>query len=194
MAVMFLDICGYSSRPSETEAEQNSNLKALNLFFTEMVQIAEDYGGTVEKNTGDGLMVYFEDGTQATEGGCKRAVSCGLTMQRTAERIINPVLDAINIPKIQFRLGIDHGQVTVAKLGAARRFNALVAVGTAANVANKTLRFGGPGEIIIGDTVKSELPISWHQFAIPIFENSGWIYRASGLPYLFYRYTGRWRT
>ena len=194
MAVMFLDICGFSSRPSETEDEQSNNLKALNIFFTEMVRIAEDYGGTVEKNTGDGLMVYFEDGTISTESGSKQAVSCGLTMLRTASRIINPVLENIGIQKIEFRLGIDHGPITVAKLGAAKRFNALVAIGTSANVACKMLRFGGPNEIIIGDTVKKELPEEWHKFSTSIFESSGWVYRSTGLQYPFYRYTGRWTT
>jgi adenylate cyclase len=192
MAVMFLDICGFSSRGLENEQEQLTNLRALNLFFTEVVRIAEDYGGTVEKNTGDGLMVYFEDGTQATESGCKRAVSCALTMQRTSRNILNPVLDRSGIQRIEFRTGIDHGQVTIAKLGAAKRFNALVAVGTAANIACKMLRFGGPNEIIIGDSVRKELPLAWHQYANRISEYSGWVYHVSGQSYPFYRYIGRW--
>jgi len=58
-----------------------------------MVKIAEDYGGTVEKNTGDGLMVYFEDGRGTPpECGVKRAVSCALSMMDAAENLINPVL------------------------------------------------------------------------------------------------------
>ena len=61
-AVMFLDISRFSSRSSEESRDQDSNLIMLMLFFSEMVRIAEDYGGTVEKNTGDGLMAYFEDG------------------------------------------------------------------------------------------------------------------------------------
>lgn len=192
MAVMFLDICGFSSRGMEDEQEQLTHLRALNLFFTELVRIAEDYGGTVEKNTGDGLMAYFEDGTQALESGCKRAVSCALTMQRTASRILNPVLDKSGIERIEFRIGIDHGHVTIAKLGAARRFNALVAVGTAANVACKMLRFGGPNEIVIGDSVRKELPVTWHRYTSRILENSGWVYRVTGHQYPFFRYTGRW--
>jgi len=191
MAVLFLDICGFSSRGSETETEQDSNLRALNLFFTELIRIAEDYGGTIEKNTGDGLMVYFEDGSQATESGSKQAVSCALTMQRTA-KLLNIVLDSSKIQKIEFRIGIDHGKVTVAKLGAAKRFNSLVAIGTAANVACKMLKFGGPGEIIIGDSVKNKLPSAWHKYAIQINENSGWIYRSSAQQYPFFKYTGRW--
>jgi class 3 adenylate cyclase len=192
MAVMFLDICGFSSRAMEDQQEQLSHLRALNLFFTELVRIAEDYGGTVEKNTGDGLMTYFEDGTQALESGCKRAVSCALTMQRSANHLLNPVLDRSGIERMDFRIGIDHGQVTIARLGAARRFNALVAVGTAANVACKMLRFGGPNEIIIGDSVRKEIPASWHQYTSRIQEDSGWVYRASGQQYPFFRYTGRW--
>ena len=54
MAVLFLDISGFSVRKSETVEEQGMILKILNLFFTEMIRIAEEYGGTVEKNTGDG--------------------------------------------------------------------------------------------------------------------------------------------
>jgi len=89
MAVMFLDVCSFSGRPSETPAEQELMLQVLNLFFTEMVKIAEEYGGVVEKNTGDGLMAYFNDndGTPP-ESGCKRAVACALTMmqsQRSAD-------------------------------------------------------------------------------------------------------------
>lgn len=195
MAIMFLDICGFSSRPIETEEEQSLMMKALNFFFTEMVRIAEDYGGTVEKNTGDGLMAYFEDnGGEPSTKGSQRAVACGLTMFRATNNFLNPVLKQSNVQEIQFRIAIDHGYITIAKLGAARRFNSIVAIGTTANVANKMLRFAGPSEMVIGDTVKKELPASWHQYALQINESSGWVYRSSGQPYPFYKYTGRWTT
>jgi adenylate cyclase len=75
-AILFLDISAFSTRQIETEQEQNAMLQAFNLFFSEMIKIAEDYGGTVEKNTGDGLMAYFEDdGGIPKEGGCKRAIA-----------------------------------------------------------------------------------------------------------------------
>lgn len=74
MAIMFLGISDFSSRPAESSAEQLTLLVALNFFFGEMIRIAEDYGGTVEKNTGDGLMAYFEDaGGNPPEVGTKRA-------------------------------------------------------------------------------------------------------------------------
>src|SRR4051794_31999403 len=50
LAVMFLDISSFSTRASETAGEQALMLRVLNFFFSEMIKIAEDYGGTVEKN------------------------------------------------------------------------------------------------------------------------------------------------
>ena len=57
MSVMFIDICGFSTRAMETVEEQDLMLRILNLYFTEMIRIAEEYDGNVEKNTGDGLLV-----------------------------------------------------------------------------------------------------------------------------------------
>ncbi len=193
-AIMFLDISGFSSRPSETEEEQASQMAALNLFFSEMIKIAEDYGGTVEKNTGDGLMAYFEDGTSnPPENGSHRAVACALTMVAAADILINPILVRSGIEQIKFRICIDHGNITISKLGAPRRFNAIVAIGTTANLASKMLSVAKAGEILLGENVKKALPVQWqtswtslHTFI------TGWVYRSTQLPYSFYLYNGRW--
>lgn len=194
MAVLFLDISGFSGWPSENQSEQLTNLRALTLFFTEMVRVAEDYGGTVEKNTGDGLMAYFEDGGgDPSAPGAGRAVACALTMMSTVEALINPVLRAVSLEPIRFRVSVDYGLVTVAKLGAPRRFSAIVAVGTAANIASKMLAFATEGEILIGEAVRKQLLPIWQlQWTQRIEEPSGWVYRQSGEVYPFYRYTGRW--
>ena len=193
MAVLFLDISGFSGRPSETTDEQSLLLKVLNLFFTEMVRIAEDYGGTVEKNTGDGLMAYFEDGGgDPPESGCKRAVAASLTMMAANESLIRPILDATPVPDIKFRVSIDYGWVTIARLGAARRFNANVAIGATANFACKMLGFASPGDIVIGAEVRGRLPTGWHQYTELMPVTTGWVYRQSGLAYTLYKYTGRW--
>lgn len=194
MAILFLDISGFSGRVGDLAHEQEMILRILNLFFTEMIRVAEDYGGTVEKNTGDGLMAYFEDGGGTpTEGGSKRAVASALTMMDASRHLINPILVASGISPIQFRISVDHGRVTVGRLGAPRRFNAAVAVGTAPNVASKMLSFAGPGEIVLGERAKTRLPPSWQwQWTELGTRESGWIYRLGGRPYPLYRYTGRW--
>jgi adenylate cyclase len=196
MAVMFLDLCGFSGRPSETIEEQDLLLRALNLFFTEMIKIAEEYGGVVEKNTGDGLMAYFNDGAgQPAENGCKRALTAALTMLYTNTNLINPIIRASNMEDFKFRIGIDYGKVTVSQLGAAKRFGSMVAIGTRANIACKMLKVAQPNEIIIGESVKTNLPVFWQTNWCSVKPvESGWTYRLTNAPYHFYSYTGRWKT
>jgi RHS repeat-associated protein len=73
-----------------------------------MVKIADDYGGIVEKNTGDGLMVFFDD-SLTSENGSHRAVACGLTMFAAIEHLVGPILERSNMQKLEFRICIDHG-------------------------------------------------------------------------------------
>ena len=195
-AVLYLDISGFSSRPAETQQEQEVLLRVLTFFFTEMVRIAEEYGGTVEKNTGDGLMAYFEDGGgNPSEVGTKRAVSAALSMFYTTDAALNPVISRSSALPIRFRVGIEYGWITIAKLGAARRFGSLAAIGTTANMASKMLDKADPGELIIGEAAKLQLPILWQlDWCKQLPNPSGWEYRASKAPYPFYRYVGRWTT
>jgi class 3 adenylate cyclase len=194
MAIMFLDISGFSSRSMETAEEQDLTLRVLNLFFTELIRIAEEYGGNVEKNTGDGLMVYFKDneGTPL-ERGVKRGVACALTMFAATLSLINPILRATPTPEIQFRVSMDYGNVTIARLGPPRRFNSNVAVGTTANVASKLLTLASPGDIVLGELARNELPVVWQKHWTRLIpENTGWVYRSTGHHYPAYRYIGRW--
>jgi len=193
-AVMFIDISGFSQRPSATSAQQEVLLRILNLFFSEMIRIAEEYGGTVEKNTGDGLMAYFEDNQgDPAERGTKRAVAAALSMMYTNGNLINPILTVSRVEPIQFRIGIDYGPITIAQLGAAKRFGGLVAIGASANIACKMLKEASPGDVLLGEDAYNELPTEWRtRFATLHREETGWVYLATGAPYRFYRYFGRW--
>ena len=191
MAVMFIDLCGFSARPAVTSAEQELLLRTFDFFFTEMIRVAEDYGGTVEKNTGDGLMAYFED-RGGVDLGTRRAVGAALTMLDTTDQVINPVLRNNGIKPIDFRVGIDYGTVTVARIGAAKRFGSLVAIGATANIACKMLSVGKAGEILLGANAHHQLPADWQKWSYIHSLYSGWVYQTTNLPYPFYRYTGRW--
>lgn len=192
--VLFLDICKFSSRPSENAGEQAVIVQVLSLFFTEMIRIIEDYGGVVEKNTGDGLMAYFAKDEMPGVSIQQRALSCALTMFSATETLINPVLLDSNIAPLEFRVCMDHGHITVAKVGAARRFNGIVAVGTTANIASKMLSVAKADTILLGDAMLPGLPPLWvNQFVQLESRDTGWTYRQSQAAYCFWRYTGRWR-
>lgn len=192
--VMFLDICNFSSRPMETPAEQDLMLRILALFFSEMIRIAEEYEGQVEKNTGDGLLIYFSNdpsfnGTTAVQ----KALACSLTMQAATEHLINPIVKASNSAEIHFRVSIDYGNITVARIGAANRFWSHVAIGATANFASKMLKYADEDQIIIGDFAKNQLPLDWQINWTQISPvNTGWVYRATGAQYPIHIFNGRW--
>ncbi len=193
-AVLFIDISDFSGRLSNTLEQQEALLRLLSFFFTEMIAIVEDYGGFVEKNTGDGLMAYFEDRPgKPAENGCIRALSCALTMFYTTEKALNPVIHASNMETVQFRAGIEWGGITVAQVGKAKGYNSIVAVGTPANIASKMLNVAKAGDIVIGTKVVGHLPQGWLQWCEKIDEPSGFVYLSTGVSYVFYRYGGRWK-
>jgi class 3 adenylate cyclase len=190
-AVLFLDISGFTRRASETADEQEIQVRILNLFFTEIIRIVGDYGGTVEKNTGDGIMAYFA--RSAGSGDPRhRAVACAMTMFHAANNFINPIISESGIDPLRFRVCIDFGWITVARLGAAQRFNHIVAVGTAANRTSKMLASALAGEIMVGDAVLDGLPTAWlQQHVKDSGVASGWNY-PDGTPYGFWLFEGRW--
>ena len=191
LTVMFIDISGFSKRPSSSAQEQELMLRVLNLFMTEMIRVVEDYGGTVEKNTGDGLLAYFEDTADANS--TLKAVACSLTLHAANDYLIAPVLRATGVPPLEFRVSMEHGWVTIARIGAAQRFRANVAIGNSANFASDMLNHIKAGEIGLGGNAQLRLPddwrTTWTQLA-PI--STGWFYGDTKVPYPLYVYNGRW--
>ena len=193
--VVFIDISNFSSRPSATQEEQEMMLRILNLFFTEMIRVIEDYGGAVEKNTGDGLMAYFEDRAPADPGtnSVKRALACALTMDAANELLVAPVLRATGVPTLQFRTTMDYGPVTIARIGAPQRFNANVAIGNTANFASRMLSLVGAGQIAVGANAYARVPEWWRTAWCELAPlSTGWTYTGVSIPYPLYFYKGRW--
>jgi adenylate cyclase len=189
--VLFLDISKFSSIPAGDPAEQHALMLRLALFFSEMIRIVEDYDGTVEKNTGDGLMAYFvnSDGETAQT----KAVASALTMIKAADGLIAPVFQSYGLEPFKFRICLDHGPITVAEVGASKRFKGIVAIGATANIACKILALAEPNSILIGDMVRTGLPPDWVEKYVRLrTTETGWIYIGSGKPYPIYEYIGRW--
>jgi adenylate cyclase len=191
--VLFLDISKFSLRPAESVEEQDMLLRILNLFFSEMVHIVENYGGVIEKNTGDGLMAYFVPDESRNGDVRQRAVAAAMTMFHAVERFINPILGHTPTAPLSFRVCLDHGWITVARVGAARRFNNIVAVGTTANIACKMLSRAEIDTILLGDNVLPGLPKEWSRYVTLKDANTGWKWRNTNSPYRFWEFSGRWK-
>ena len=78
VTVLFADIVGSTSLGSENEPEVIRDVMAR--YFERMKDVAETYGGTVEKFIGDAIMVVF--GVPLLhDDDAERAVRCALGMQ-----------------------------------------------------------------------------------------------------------------
>lgn len=192
VAVLFLDISSFSDRPMCHESEQSEVMKCLAFFFAEFIRIIRDFGGKVEKNTGDGLMAYFEDADRVLCS--KRATAASLTMIWVAENVLNPMLDRHHFAPFHFRICADVGEVTIARIGSPQTFSSLVAIGTTANCTGKMLSKAIAGEFLVGERMARELPLLWQNNFVAWSRaiHSGFRYRASGDSYTFVPYTGRW--
>lgn len=190
--VLFLDISKFSARPNEAASDQTTMLQVITLFFSEWIRVVVDYGGVVEKNTGDGLMAYFA-ASDWSESPQQRAVAAAMTMFAASDAMLNPIMRNSALEPIDYRVCIDHGWITVANVGAPRSFNDWVAIGTTANIASKMLAEADPNTILLGSDVIKGLPAEWMNHITLKMRETGWTYIATGQPYSFWLFSGRWR-
>lgn len=181
LAVLFLDICGFSRIPSEEETQQDQVFEILNLFMAEMLQIVRTHEGDFEKNTGDGLMAYFKDGAEAQ--CAQRALDAAITMHCYNDQVISPRLKRIGLPEIKFRVGIEAGLVTIANVGVRGDHHSLVAVGTVANVACKLMNLLPNGGIVLGQYTRGLLPAEWQIETKSIGPLPGYLIKGTTTPY-----------
>ena len=72
LTVFFSDLCGFTNFVESMESEDVTNL--LNLYLETMTTIALDYGATIDKYIGDGIMLFFGD--PETKGLKEDATNC----------------------------------------------------------------------------------------------------------------------
>lgn len=194
VAILFLDIVSFTSLPSGTFGEQERVLAILDVFMAEMMSIVSDHEGIFEKNTGDGLMAYFGTETTSAQESVRHAAEAAVMMHYITDDLINPWLKSEGYREINFRVGIDYGPVTIAKVGLPNT-NSFVAIGSSANIANRLMRLIPYGGIAIGNEVYKVLNPTWQLTASPLEPKTGFVYVATQQPYpafaLNYRLHGR---
>jgi adenylate cyclase len=183
LAILFLDICGFSARSNWVESDQKNVLKIMNMFMAEMLSIVDDFGGTYEKNTGDGLMAYFGENENSAEATVKPAVETAVIMHYVNDHLLTPWFQEQGLQAVTFRVGIDYGPVMIARVGIHGDNSSRVAVGTTANIANKLMNRIPNGGICIGDKVRMALPHNWASACKQCSEDSGFVYVADKSPY-----------
>ena len=78
IAALFLDLRGFTAFADRTEPEEV--IEVLNEYHGAIGELIGEYGGTLERFTGDGIMVFFNDPIPVPNP-LERAIRLGLSMR-----------------------------------------------------------------------------------------------------------------
>ena len=150
LTMFFSDIVGFTSISDELESEEITNL--LNFYLNEMSDIALEYGGTIDKYIGDGLMIFFGDpDTLGVEEDAKKCVEMAFSMQKKMNELTGYWGKTFGLKKeLQVRMGINTGFCTVGNFGSNDRLD-YTAVGSAVNLASRLESAATPGAIMVSE-------------------------------------------
>ena len=147
ITVVFLDLRGFTAFAEINEPEEV--MAVLREFHAEMGQIILAHEGTLERFTGDGMMIFFNDPV-VVENPSARAVRMAADMRaRVGElaarwRKLGYALD--------FGIGIAQGYATLGAIGFEGRWD-YGAIGSVTNLAARLCGEAKPGQILISRRV-----------------------------------------
>ena len=147
LTIFFSDIKDFTATTERLQPEQITTL--LNEYFTEMSEIAQAHGGTIDKFIGDAILIFFGD--PETKGEVEDARAClrmAFDMQkRLAELDIKWRHGGVENP-FQVRMGINTGYCNVGNFGSSDRMQYTI-IGAEANLAARLQAIAEPGQIVV---------------------------------------------
>jgi class 3 adenylate cyclase len=161
-SVIFYDICSFSKRTNNSKKETLDNaLVTLDVLLPMLIKIIFDFGGYVEKNTGDGIMgiigVGEDDYTIASN-----TLDSITTMNYVVKHLVNPYLEQRGIDPVDGKLSADLGKVYISRIGIPKgssdhEHSFLTVVGPTANIASHINDLADKNQIYVGDNIKKQI-------------------------------------
>ena len=139
LSILFTDIQGFTSISEKLKPE--SLVALLNEYFEAMTGIILQEGGTLDKYEGDAIMAFF-GAPMALQDHAIKACEAALKMRTILQELKQKWKNAPLLPggepkpEIDFRCGINSGDVIVGNLGSKERFNYTV-IGDSVNLASR---------------------------------------------------------
>jgi adenylate cyclase len=143
ITVVFLDLRGFTAF-AET-AEPEDVMAVLHEYHAEMGKLILQHDATLERFTGDGMMIFFNDPVPVPNPA-EEAVKMAAAMRHRVEELMVKwrKLDY----ELNFGVGIAQGYATIGAIGFEGRLD-YGAIGTVTNLASRLCGEAKPGQILI---------------------------------------------
>ena len=148
VTVVFTDLRGFTDFVDRAERETVSHM--LKEYHRELGSLIDEYGGTLERFTGDGLMVFFND-----PGECPKRQETAVKMAvRMRERVGRLVQDweKLRDQQLGFGVGIDDDWATIGQIGFEGRYDYSV-IGKVVIRSARLCAAAGDGQILVTQPV-----------------------------------------
>jgi len=147
IAALFCDLRGFTGFSESSDPEDVMTL--LREYHSAIGRIIFEYGGTLERFAGDGVMVIFNDPVPV-ENPALQAVRMALDLRKAIMAMIEKWRRLGH--DLGFGIGIADGYATLGTIGFEGRFD-YAAIGMVSNVASRLCDEAQPGQILISTRV-----------------------------------------
>ena len=149
IVVVFLDLRGFTAFAETAEPEEL--MSVLREYHAAMGEAIVAHEGTLERFTGDGMMVFFNDPVPVPNPQ-ERAVRMALTMRETVASLVTRWQKLGH--DLDFGVGLAQGYATLGAIGFEGRWD-YGAIGTVTNLAARLCGEARPGQILISRRLHS---------------------------------------
>ena len=143
VTVVFLDLRGFTAFAETAEPEEVMGV--LREYHASMGELILAHEGTLERFTGDGMMIFFNDPV-AVPDPQERAVRMALAMRARVDELARGWRK--RGWELDFGVGIAQGYATIGAIGFEGRWD-YGAIGTVTNLASRLCGEAQPGQILI---------------------------------------------
>jgi len=151
LTVVFTDIRGFSNFTDSVEPEEAFHL--LDRYLSEMTRIVHAHEGTLNKISGDGLLIFFGDPLPMSDHPL-RAVNMAIAMQQKILELKDDWRQYGH--ELGVGIGINTGYATVGNVGSEMHRDYTV-IGNQVNVAARLESLARSGEILISQRTYSKV-------------------------------------
>jgi adenylate cyclase len=151
IVVLFCDMRGFTAF-AET-AEPEDIITVLREYHAALGPLIHRYEGTLDRFTGDGMVVYFNDPLPCPDPAL-RALRLAVDMREAVADLARSW--ATRGYEIGFGVGIAHGYATLGRIGFEGRFD-YTAIGTVTNLAARLCAEAKDGQILITQRVAAAI-------------------------------------